>query len=382
MPSQDLTILLPLKGRDDFSLRWFRYAASQSLPYKVLVADGGHDEGLEDTLRRDGIFDRIDCKYVRYPFDSSIEIFLRKMADALHRVETPFVVIANNDDFIFFEALATSVAFLKENPDFASSRGEIWDFAVADGSGSSTYGRMTGVRKLYFHPSVAGDSALERVGDMAVKFHSAGHDIVRTPILADIYARIAETGLNDFRFADRCWSFMIASVGKMHRSDNLYMLHQSHSDMSAVTHFGRPSLWIAGPDWDRDLDLFTTCLASLISEIDGVEFYKAKNDVWRMAVRHFLDLVVNDLKREPHKPAPRLRQALLKSAKWLARRHSLLETSARKLRAIRRSRAAQAPLPPSHADRFAGIQQFLQKPRAAGGASAGPSNPASAALRE
>src|SRR6185312_6656245 len=228
MPSHDLTILLPLKGRDDFSLRWFRYASMHSLPYKVLVADGGHDEGLESQLRRDGIFDRIDCDYVRYPFDYSIEIFLRKMADALRRVQTPFVVIANNDDFIFFEALAISVAFLKGNPDFASSRGEIWDFAVSGGVRSPIYGRMIGVRKLYFHPSVGGDSAQERVEDMAVKFHSAGHDIVRTPVLADIYARIVETGLDDFRFADRCWSFMIAAAGKMHRSDNLYMLHQSH----------------------------------------------------------------------------------------------------------------------------------------------------------
>ena len=218
MPRTDLTIVLPLKGRDDFSVRWFAYAASHHLPYKVLVADGGHDEGLEARLRRDGIFDRVDCDYVRYPFDSSLEMFLRKMADALRRVETPYVVIANNDDFIFFDALKNSVAFLNDNPDFASSRGEIWDFAVAsDGSLSPIYGRMVGVNKLYFHPTVTGETTLERIADLAVKFHGATHDIVRTPVMAESHARIADAGLYDMRFAERLLAFLIAASGKMRR---------------------------------------------------------------------------------------------------------------------------------------------------------------------
>ena len=362
MASTELTIVLPLKGRDDFSIRWFSYAASHALPYKVLVADGGHDEGFENRLRRAGIFDKIDCDYVRYPFDSSLEMFFRKMADALRRVETPYAVIANNDDFIFFDALETSITFLNGNPDFACSRGEIWDFAVAsEGTPSPIYGRMTGVCKLYFHPTVVGENALERIADLAIKFNGATHDIVRTPVLADTFAKIVDAGLYDMRFAERLSTFLVAAAGKMHRDDHLHMLHQSHPDMSAVTHFQRPSKWVTDPDWDRNFNIFAGSLASAIAETDGMEFHQAKNEVFRIATRYFLDWIANDVMSGDPEPRPPVREAFLESAKWLVRRAGL-EKLARGIHSGVKGRADAKPLPPSHARKFAEIKQFLKTP--------------------
>ena len=41
---KSLTIILVIKDRASYTLRWMAYADRISFPYKVLIADGGKDE--------------------------------------------------------------------------------------------------------------------------------------------------------------------------------------------------------------------------------------------------------------------------------------------------------------------------------------------------
>ena len=45
-----LTIILTLKDRSDFTLRWMKYMSDQRCPYKILIADGGADKLIEKKL--------------------------------------------------------------------------------------------------------------------------------------------------------------------------------------------------------------------------------------------------------------------------------------------------------------------------------------------
>ena len=354
MLKDELTIVLLLKGRDNFSVRWFDHAVANSLPCKVLVADGGHDHGLENRLRLNHVFDKIDCDYIKYPFDENIPTFFRKVSDALKRVKTPFVVLASNDDFYFFDALAASMEFLKGNPDFACSRGEIWDFSVIPRNpGSYVYGEMCGIRKLYHHPTVSGESAIERVGDFAAKFHSSFHDVIRTPLLAAAIAKAVDSGLADYRFAEECFSFLIAVAGKIHRGDQLYMLHQAHPDMAALTDFNSLTEWVLDERWQGDFDLFAKCVAAAVSEADGTEFYRLKCDVMKIYVsrcilhRAFKDLENNALK------SPRLSKLLLSKTKTLIGRNKALHALARNtLDVVRNLSAKKTPGHVGHPEAF------------------------------
>ena len=60
---------------------------------------------------------RLDVEYVRYPFDSSYADYYAKLADALSRVTTPFVVMADNDDLFIPDGLTRAVEFLRAHPD-------------------------------------------------------------------------------------------------------------------------------------------------------------------------------------------------------------------------------------------------------------------------
>jgi glycosyltransferase domain-containing protein len=283
--NSDLTILLLLKGRDAFTIRWFDYAKENAIPYKVIVADGGHDEGLENELYDRQFSQYIDYEYIRYPFDENHKTFYAKVLDALMRVETTFVVLGSNDDFIFSDSLESSLHFLKENPDFVTSRGEIWDFSVSSHSLDSrisnendhVFGNLNGVTRLYDHPNAEGDSATDRVMDYSLKSNSVWHDVVRTDKLRDAYSALIKSEINDFRLADSLISFFVASNGKIHRGSELYMLHQCHPDMGAITIIGDTTLeWIDSTGWNTDLNRFLDVIAREISEIDKITFLEAK----------------------------------------------------------------------------------------------------------
>ncbi len=68
--SANLTILLPLKDRVPFTHRWLAYAASAGLPYRILIADGGADGTIAQTVAEKKSRG-LDIEYVRYPFDST-----------------------------------------------------------------------------------------------------------------------------------------------------------------------------------------------------------------------------------------------------------------------------------------------------------------------
>jgi glycosyltransferase domain-containing protein len=282
--SNDLTIILLLKGRDDFTLRWFDYAKTLKLQHHVIIADGGADNRLEDQLKAKGYESYVSYEYIRYPYDDNYKLFYAKVLNALGKVQTPYVVLASNDDFYFFDSLDESVSFLKENPDFVTSRGEVWDFQVSSriksknsSEKSEIYGNLGGVSKLYSYPTVIGESAIDRVADFSFKANSIWHDVVRTANLKEAYGVLVESEINDLVISDNLICFMLASQGKIHRSSNLYMLHQCHRDMAALTDLhDSPFEWIDAPGWDADFNRFLDLLAFQISKVDKTAFYEAK----------------------------------------------------------------------------------------------------------
>ena len=370
MLKDELTIILLLKGRDDFTLRWFEYADATSLPCKIIVADGEHDHGMESLLRKKGFFTRLDCKYIQYPFDETIDIYFRKIADALAQVETPYVLLGSNDDFYLADALSASVRFLNNNPEYACSHGEVWDFSVASRhSGTHVYGDMGPLTKLYFHPTVSGESALERISEFPLKYHSIFHDVTRTDLLKDAFAKLLACGLDNHQFGDLCYSFMIAASGKMHRGDQLYMLHQTHPEMMALTDIVEPFWeWIQKERWETDLALFANCVAARATEIDSVDFHHANSEVLKSFLsKYILNKAVTLIENRPIESFDLSRLILLKIKSAIRRNQFMFRLAIRSVTAWQQLTVKKpgvgkiGALPPSFDEPLRGIKAFLKK---------------------
>ena len=132
-PGDHLTILLPLKDRVRFTHRWLAYAAA-ALPYRILIADGGCDHTVAATVAEHKARG-LAVEYVRYPYDHTYADYYAKLADALSRVTTPFVVMADNDDLFVPGGLARAVEFLSANPGYVACGGQCAVFWLSNGSG-------------------------------------------------------------------------------------------------------------------------------------------------------------------------------------------------------------------------------------------------------
>lgn len=299
---EDLTILLLLKDRDDFTIRWLEYARKIKIPYKIILSNGGLESDLNEKLHEKEFHLELDLEYIRYPYDANHAIFFSKVYDSLKKVKTPFVLLASNDDFYFLDALESSISFLKDNLDYSSSRGEIWDFSTSQGgmgrpksSDHSTYGRMEGISKLYHDPSVFGGSAMERVLNFSSRANSTWHDVIRTESLKAAYSALLNSEINDLVLADSLISFFIASRGQIHRGDGLYMLHQCHSEMAALTVLhSSPFEWVNSPDWDSELEKFLDVISLQVSSQDQTSFYEAKCRLLKAYIKYsILDKMAN-----------------------------------------------------------------------------------------
>jgi glycosyltransferase domain-containing protein len=220
-----LTILLRLKGRPLFTLRFLFHANRARMPFRFLIADGEARPPLSDILEnaRD-YFPNIDITYVRYPDDTSLSRFYTKMHDALCRITTPYAMLADNDDFLAAAGLECAMNFLDAHPDYVCCGTGIAGFSV-HAPLRAPLGLLAGpiskVAYRYAPNDLAGDynssSAAERVL-AGLRNTWSYYAVFRTGDLALIWNEVSELGPASLQLVDRFCAMRAMTLGKA-RSD-------------------------------------------------------------------------------------------------------------------------------------------------------------------
>lgn len=214
-----LTVVLPLKGRYLFTLRFLWHANKARLPYRILIADGQvHPELaclLEDSR---STFPELDIEYVRYPEDCDYNRYFAKMADALQRVRTPYAMLADNDDFLGFGGTERALDFLDSHADYVCCAGRMAGFEAYSGLKNSSGGLIGRLNRLYtYYPcdDVSWQSAIERLrlGGAKLWVYYAVH---RTDALATICREVANIDFSDLMLYETFQVMRSVTLGKAH----------------------------------------------------------------------------------------------------------------------------------------------------------------------
>jgi len=120
---QQLTIVLTLKDRVQFTYRWMRYMNDIKCPYPILIADGGINIEIEDYLLNKQNYTDLDYTYIRYPADKTLSDFYMKFIAVIGLVKTPYLLFADNDDFFLIDQVPVFLDFLNKNPNYTSCGG-------------------------------------------------------------------------------------------------------------------------------------------------------------------------------------------------------------------------------------------------------------------
>lgn len=344
--SSPLTILLALKDRVPFTQRWLAFSTSARLPFRILIADGGSDDTVAQTVAERKA-QGLDVEYVRYPFDRTYADYYGKLANALSRVTTPLVVMADNDDLFIPQGLTRAVEFLLAHPDHVACGGQCALFWVA-GAGTpvqsdTSYGdRVVWKCSSQFSSDVA-DSAEQRLRERCLGANDVFYAVHRTDLLRRHFEAVRDCNPHDLFLMEELVMFLTAIAGKTRQLDTLYIARQQDSPGStAGAHQAQFGDWydrMLLPTWSEDFTRFVDCASAALSTADGISADEARRAVvesYKMSVAPFLlaDLVeqptvsfstplvlqvVRRLVNLPRtSPVRRLAQALYRRTQWLS----------------------------------------------------------------
>lgn len=290
---RDLTILLTLRDRTPYTFRWMAYAESIRLPFKILIADGGADPEVSHALADRGRYPSLDYEYVRFPYDASYAEYYLKVVMALGRVDTDYVAMADNDDFVVARTLSQCVKFLADNPDYAACGGRraiFWLDNSAGGENSRPYGdiQWKSSRDLQ---SIDGESARARILQQAACNCDSFYDVKRTAEARAEFAIVRELCPDDLFLMENMVVLLCAIAGKIRRLDAFQNMRQHNvPDSSGGEHQRRYGDWFGRmlvESWSQDFKGFLDATAAALSRVDGISLIEARKrmrDAYRMAV--------------------------------------------------------------------------------------------------
>ncbi len=280
-----LTIVMPLKGRNLFTFRFLWHANKMRLPYRFLLPDGQVNKTVARRLensRED--FPNIDVEYIRYPDDSDYSRFFAKLADAMRRVRTPYVMLADNDDFLGFHGIEKAIEFLDTHDDYVCARGHQMGFSLYSGIGSAP-GKITGkFNQYYLDPDVKefdAGTAGERVrqGGLCHRLHYA---VWRTAAPARIMTEIAEINFSDLMLYEDFFALRALTFGKAHLSNEAISYYsQAGTGVSYRPMFD----WahhLVRSNFTSDVQAIVARVSSAAADADGSDAAAVAEDVRTM----------------------------------------------------------------------------------------------------
>jgi glycosyltransferase domain-containing protein len=271
-----LTILLPTKGRHLHTLRFLWHANEIKLPYRILVADGEVHPRIAELLEDPATFSSLSIDYVRYPKDVTFGHFFRKIADAAQRINTAYVKMVDNDDFLVPTGLSKCLQFLEGNLDYVCCGGGLAGFAIDDMSGTAlpqVLGRVNRYAyrytKNYTSRDLAAVSLKERVLDAYRNYKTTYYDVFRTDALQTIWTECAEIDFSDAQLHEYFCALRTVTLGKA-RSDasNIFYLRQYGTSGQAA--FKKD--WVhhlVHSRFSKDLDTTVDRISGLVAKADG-----------------------------------------------------------------------------------------------------------------
>lgn len=278
-----LTILLRLKGRPLFTLRFLFHANLARMPFRFLLADGEVRPPLADILENAReYFPNIDVAYVRYPDDSSLGRFYDKTYNALCRVNTPYVMLADNDDFLASAGLERAMDFLDSHPDYVCCGTGIAGFSV-HGSLTGSLGLLAGPISKIAYRYAPNDRSADFNSSGATERVLAGlsntwsyYAVFRTRDLALIWNEVSELAPASLQLVERFCAMRAMTLGKA-RSDPAVIGYWRQYWTSSGAHWGAsgnapPREWVhhlLRNDFNGDFDKILKRISNVAAAMDG-----------------------------------------------------------------------------------------------------------------
>jgi glycosyltransferase domain-containing protein len=285
MKNRELYIVLTLKGRHLHTLRWLWHANRTRIPYHIVIADGEVHPTIDRLLSNPATFPNLSYEYHRYK-DRNVKDYYFKRYDALGKVNTPYVMMADNDDFLLPFGINKAIAFLNESPDYVCAGGGIPGFSID--AKSSEIPNVVGSVRSYSYRYISNEwyrcrdfddaSVSTRVINEIRNPMAVHYNIYRTKALRVIGADVLDINPN-LIICEMYSSMRTMTLGKV-KSDPTYFTYLRQQGSSQYLGYSKDLIDdLLRSSLAEKFNLIASKIASEVAHLDRVDRIKIEDQI-------------------------------------------------------------------------------------------------------
>lgn len=234
-----VTILIPTHNRPSYLVRCIYFLSRSAVVANVIVADSSEDAVFE---RNSVLIDQSCIDKIRH-LDCRGMVWSEKLKYFVSAVDTPFVVLCGDDDFVIPSAVDKCACFLNSNPDYSHAHGRILTFRERN----SVDNPVESVRE---YPQIANEvDVFHRLVAHFSNYTNNFYSVHRTDLLL---CNIGTANSLDIGrgLRERLLAVLDVSQGKRKMIPDLFMVRQK--GITGVDEYGKRTL----SDNPQDADYF------------------------------------------------------------------------------------------------------------------------------
>jgi glycosyltransferase domain-containing protein len=220
MINKKITFIMPIYGRDEFTLRFLRYFNTFFLDYKLIIADGAKNKINSKILEQININKNI------YYFKNINDDVFERLRRSSKLVKTEYLKIIANDDFPIKYTIENCVKFLEKNKNYSVAGGFLINFLIK----KKIYGKLYSLDKIYNFTSLSDNNIYKRVIKYSKFFFSNTHFVLRSKTLINSINLIFNKFDNNILLKETFFEFINVFSGKIKILKKPITMHQNHND--------------------------------------------------------------------------------------------------------------------------------------------------------
>lgn len=259
-----LSLVIPTYCRPDFLKRLLGYFSSERADFSIYVIDSSPASKQEEIRKVvEAASDTLQVQWFHSSshFPAGVEPLVHEKVEwGLSMVQTPYVAMCADDDFLVPSSLTKCVDFLDQDLSFSCARGKIYEFLVERATAKVEF------RPVPTLPSIESNDTRERLWSAAREYQQTFYAVFRTPMLLDIERRLPLRLQRTPSWVDElAFTTLSAVFGKVARLDLPYEFRELHAE-----NYGRkvprwPEMLI-DPEQRPFIDDYLTTLADALKD--------------------------------------------------------------------------------------------------------------------
>ena len=250
-----LTVILPVRGRVDFTRRWLEWAKSSALSCAVIVADGSDPDACETVARTvvAGASQGMPWSH-RAASGSALAV---RIADAAASIATPYALLSANDDFPLTAGLSACVLALEAHRATSVCGGPAC--AVALPASEPIWSGRARARASIARAPVDAATEIERVEALLNAYDPPWYDVHRAEVLRGAFSRVLASGIRDMNLLELTHACAVAAAGPILRTEVPHLARQEDVAGSAsaeIAEHGDLLAEILSEGWGSQFDAF------------------------------------------------------------------------------------------------------------------------------